>query len=39
MLAKRIPTIMPDLTLEEILEITKIHSAMGTLPIEGRHIG
>ncbi len=36
MLAKRIPTIMPDLTLEESLEITKIHSASGTLePKEG----
>jgi len=32
MLAKRIPTIMPDLTLEEALEVTKIHSIMGTLP-------
>jgi len=32
MLAKRIPTIMPDLTLEESLEVTKIHSVMGTLP-------
>ncbi len=31
MLAKRIPTIMPDLTLAEALEVTKIHSAMGTL--------
>ena len=31
MLAKRIPTIMPDLTLEEALTVTKIHSVMGTL--------
>ncbi len=31
MLAKRIPTIMPDLALEEALEVTKIHSARGTI--------
>jgi len=31
MLAKRIPTILPDLTLEESLEITRIHSAAGKL--------
>jgi magnesium chelatase family protein len=31
MLAKRLPTILPDLTLVEALETTKIHSVMGTL--------
>lgn len=31
MLAKRIPTIMPKVTLEEALEITRIHSAAGAL--------
>lgn len=32
MLAKRIPTILPDLTFEESLEVTKIHSICGILP-------
>ncbi|HHM24054.1 MAG TPA: ATP-binding protein, partial [Bacteroidetes bacterium] len=32
MLAKRLPTILPDLTLEEALETTKIHSVAGVLP-------
>ncbi|MBI4489773.1 MAG: YifB family Mg chelatase-like AAA ATPase [Deltaproteobacteria bacterium] len=31
MLAKRLPTILPDLTLSEALESTKIHSVMGLL--------
>ena len=31
MLARRLPTILPDITFEEALEITKIHSVAGTL--------
>ncbi len=31
MLAKRVPTILPSLTLEEAIESTKIHSVMGYL--------
>jgi magnesium chelatase family protein len=34
MLAKRIPSIMPDLSLEEVLEVTKIHSASGKIQPE-----
>jgi len=32
MLARRLPTILPDLTLDEALETTKIHSVAGVLP-------
>lgn len=32
MMVKRIPTILPDLTFEEVLEVTKIHSILGNLP-------
>jgi magnesium chelatase family protein len=32
MLAKRLPTILPPMTLEEALETTKIHSVAGILP-------
>lgn len=31
MLARRLPTILPDLSFEEALEITKIHSVAGIL--------
>ncbi len=31
MLAKRLPTILPDMTFEEALETTKVHSVMGAL--------
>jgi len=34
MMARRIPTILPDLTFEEALEVTKIHSIAGVLPKE-----
>lgn len=35
MLARCIPTIMPDLTFEEALEVTEIHSVAGELSEEG----
>ena len=31
MLARRLPSILPDLSFDEALEITKIHSVAGTL--------
>jgi len=34
MLARRIPTILPELTIEEALETTKIHSVAGLIPPE-----
>ena len=33
MLARRLPTILPEMTLEEALETTKIHSVAGVLPV------
>jgi len=36
MMAKRIPSILPPLTLHEALETTKIHSVAGTLPAGSR---
>lgn len=32
MLAKRLPSILPDMTFEESIETTKVHSVAGTLP-------
>lgn len=32
MLAKRIPSILPDMTFSEMIEVTKIHSIAGTMP-------
>jgi len=35
MMARCLPGILPDMTLEEALEVTRIHSAAGTLPPGG----
>ena len=32
LLARRLPSILPDLTFEEALDVTKIHSIAGALP-------
>ncbi len=32
MMAKRMPTILPDMTFEEMIETTKIHSVAGVMP-------
>lgn len=34
MLAKRLATILPDMNLEEVLEVTKIYSILGLTPAE-----
>lgn len=34
MLARRLPTILPDIKLEEVLEITKIYSILGLTEVE-----
>ncbi len=34
MLAKRLPSILPDMTREEALEATSVHSIVGTLPAD-----
>ncbi len=39
MLAKRFPSILPDMTLDEALETTKIHSVSGLLPADTALVG
>jgi len=38
MLAKRIPTIFPEMNEEEIIDTTRIHSSLGIIPTENRLI-
>lgn len=35
MLAKRVPSILPDMTFEEMIEVTKVHSIAGRLKNDG----
>lgn len=35
MLAKRVPSILPDMTFEEMIEVTKVHSIAGRLQNDG----
>ena len=35
MLAKRVPSILPDMSFDEMIETTKIHSIAGTLKHDG----
>ncbi|MFH1854188.1 MAG: YifB family Mg chelatase-like AAA ATPase [Candidatus Omnitrophota bacterium] len=39
MLAKRLPTILPDMTIEESIETTKIYSVSGLMPVKTPIIG
>lgn len=39
MMAKRLPSILPNLTFDEALEVTKIHSVAGVLPTNQSLIG
>lgn len=39
MLARRIPTILPDPTLEAAIETTKLHSVAGLLPTHQALVG
>ena len=39
MLARRVPTILPDFTLEEAIQTTKIHSVAGLLPADQPLVG
>lgn len=38
MLAKRLPSVLPDITFDEALEVTKIHSVAGLLSDENPFI-